>query len=32
LQAVAEGTDLDAALAASEALERLREQLFGPLG
>jgi HEAT repeat protein len=32
LQAVADGPDPDTALVASESLERLREQLFGPLG
>src|SRR5262249_38746007 len=32
LQAVADGRDPDTALVASESLERLREQLFGPLG
>ena len=32
LQAVAEGSDPDAAPAACEALERLREQILGPLG
>jgi hypothetical protein len=32
LQAVADGPDPDGALAASEAIERLREHLFGPLG
>lgn len=32
LQAVADGPDPDAAQAACEALERLREQILGPLG
>jgi hypothetical protein len=32
LEAVAGGTDPDAALAAAEAIERLREQFFGPVG
>lgn len=32
LQAVADGPDPDAAVAAAEGVERLREQLFGPLG
>ena len=32
LQAVADSSDPDTALAAAESLERLREHLFGPLG